>query len=77
MLSQLEERLKEVGSDTPIKPYRFRMAEIEGFRYRVKVRLEGWNGVWGFKWRGMGMKSGCFQWRGWHWNGNIVSGDLE
>ena len=41
VMSQVEERLVGVESDTPtsspIKPYRFRMTEVEGFRYRVKV----------------------------------------
>lgn len=42
LLDELEKRLVGVGPDTPtsspIKPYRFRMSEVEGFRYRVKVR---------------------------------------
>ena len=42
ILTELEERLKGLGhntpTDTPIKPYKFRMSEIEGFQYRVRVR---------------------------------------
>lgn len=41
-LSELEGRLKGAGpegsSASTVKPYKFRMSEIEGFRYRVKVR---------------------------------------
>lgn len=37
LLSQLEQRVgRGVADDTPIKPYKFRMSEVEGFRYRVK-----------------------------------------
>jgi len=44
LLSELETRLlKGAGSDVSgsalIKPYKFHMSEIEGFRYRVKVRM--------------------------------------
>ena len=41
LLSQLEERVGRAGgpasSGQLIKPYKFRMSEVEGFRYRVKV----------------------------------------
>ena len=26
-------------ANSPLKPYKFRMSEVEGFRYRVKVKL--------------------------------------
>ena len=43
LLGELEARLKGAGSEASgsslIKPYKFHMSEIEGFRYRVKVRL--------------------------------------
>ncbi len=43
LLKQLEERLGRArdpaSSGPPLKPYKFRMAEVEGFRYRVKVTV--------------------------------------
>lgn len=42
LLSQLEEWLSRPASfpvaGSTLKPYKFRMSEVEGFRYRVKVR---------------------------------------
>ncbi len=46
LLSQLELRVGKGGHTSgsavslSIKPYKFRMSEVEGFRYRVKVHLE-------------------------------------
>lgn len=38
LLSQLEQRVGRRAADPlSIKPYKFRMSEVEGFRYRVKV----------------------------------------
>jgi len=40
-MAMLESAQKELSgsedSESPLKPYQFRMAEIEGFRYRCKV----------------------------------------
>ena len=44
LLTELEQRMEVGGQGSRgsagslIKPYKFRMSEVEGFRYRVKVR---------------------------------------
>ena len=46
LLTEIQKRLKgdsqetpSTTSEMPIKPYKFQMSEIEGFRYRVKVSI--------------------------------------
>lgn len=41
LLDQLERKMAGVGgvSSSPIIPYKFRMSEVEGFRYRVQVNV--------------------------------------